>query len=297
MYSLVPTPLSPDAFHARIYAGEILHFNALAAMQTLVALTQDMLESAFHPFSPVEIHRHLDPERRITSFAARQREFSQSGEIKRRWREVFEEIGLDPSGVARDQLYLRFQPDESGGQAASRARTTATIAFHRDTWGSNLYAQTNWWAPVYPITAGRTVAMYPALWSRAVRNTSAEFDLAAILARSAVQGRNAVDVDEAIPHLAEEVSAELAIPVVVAPGTTIAFSGAHAHAGVPNRTGSTRISLETRTVWIDDVRSGRGAPNVDGKASWMSPGLFRRLSDGAPLNEVLQMGRLEPYLP
>jgi hypothetical protein len=45
--------------------------------------------------------------------------------------------------------------------------------FHRDTWGTNLYAQVNWWAPVYPITAGRTVALYPTLWSRPVANTSA----------------------------------------------------------------------------------------------------------------------------
>lgn len=40
MYSLVPTRLSPDAFHARIYAGEILRFDRLAAMQALVALSR-----------------------------------------------------------------------------------------------------------------------------------------------------------------------------------------------------------------------------------------------------------------
>ena len=60
MYSLVATPLSSEAFHARVYAGEILRFDRLAAMQALVVHTRDMLASAFHPFSPVEIHRHLD---------------------------------------------------------------------------------------------------------------------------------------------------------------------------------------------------------------------------------------------
>ncbi|HKD55442.1 MAG TPA: hypothetical protein VKB72_14600, partial [Steroidobacteraceae bacterium] len=70
--------------------------------------------------------------------------------------------------------------------------------------------------------------------------------------------------------------------------------GAHAHVGIPNHTDLTRISLETRTVSISDVQAQRGAPNVDGEARWVAPGLFRRLSDGAPLNAILGCGRLVP---
>jgi hypothetical protein len=82
------------------------------------------------------------------------------------------------------------------------------------------------------------------------------------------------------------------VPVVLAPGEVIAFSSAHAHAGIANHTGFTRISLETRTVSIEDVRAGRGAPNVDGRSRWVAPGLFRRLSDGAPMNVLLGVDRL-----
>ena len=85
------------------------------------------------------------------------------------------------------------------------------------------------------------------------------------------------------------------MPVVIEPGEIIAFSSAHAHVGVPNHTGLTRVSLETRTVSIADVRAGRGAPNVDSRGRWAPPGMFRRLSDGRALHELLGCEPLIPY--
>ncbi|MBE1205328.1 hypothetical protein [Aminobacter carboxidus] len=295
MYSNIAQVLGPRALHDRIYAGDILRFSALAPMRELVSFTRAFLEDAFAPFEPVEIHRHLSHQEQTESFAQCQRAFARSPEVRLLWRNVFEACGLDAQELARDALYLRFQPHQDPGTVVPRARTTATIAFHRDTWGSNLYAQTNWWAPIYDIDEGRTFAIYPSLWDRPVANTSTDFDLSALLERSKSGGRNAVDADAAIPHLTEELEVGDAIPVVIAPGETIAFSSAHAHAGVPNSTGLTRISLETRTLWIDDVRSGRGAPNVDGFARWMSPGMFRRLSDETPLHDILGMNRIELF--
>jgi len=192
-------------------------------------------------------------------------------------------------------LHLRFQPHREPEQLTPRARTTATIAFHRDTWGSNLYAQTNWWAPVYPVTAGRTFALYPGLWQRPLLNSSVTFDMRAILQRSHQDGRNAVDADEAIPHLLEAIDSQEGIAVEIEPGSLIAFSGAHAHAGVGNSTGLTRISFETRSVLIADVMAGLGAPNIDGYAPWQTPGLFRRMSDGKRLSEILGCGVIERY--
>jgi hypothetical protein len=90
------------------------------------------------------------------------------------------------------------------------------------------------------------------------------------------------------------VDPEGGVPVVLEPGEIIAFSSAHAHVGVPNHTGLTRISLETRTVRISDVKAGRGAPDVDGAAHWVAPGMFHRLSDGAALNALLCCERMVP---
>ena len=97
------------------------------------------------------------------------------------------------------------------------------------------------------------------------------------------------------PRPLRPVDAEDGVPVVIEPGEIIAFSSAHAHVGVPNHTGLTRVSLETRTVSIADVRAGRGAPNIDGRGRWAAPGMFRRLSDGRALHELLGCEPLIPY--
>lgn len=295
MYSSLQRPGSARQFHDRIYAGEIIRIAELPAMAALVALTRAWLEDALHPWAPPEIHRYLSHDEQTLRFAQCQNAFARSKEVREHWRAVVESLGLAPDALACDRLHLRFQPHREPRQSTPRARTTATIAFHRDTWGSNLYAQTNWWAPIYPITTGRTFALYPHLWQQALRNCSADFDMRAILERSHRDGRNAVDADEAIPHLLEAIDPQQGVAVDIAPGSLIAFSGAHAHAGVGNSTGLTRISFETRSVLIDDVLAGLGAPNIDGHAPWRTPGLFRRMSDTRRLNEILGCGFIEPY--
>jgi len=103
------------------------------------------------------------------------------------------------------------------------------------------------------------------------------------------------DPGDIVPKPLERLDLRQAQPVVIDCGSIIAFSSQHAHAGIQNNSGLTRISLETRTLVIDDYLSGRGAPNVDGRARWASPGLFRRLSDGTPLVEILGLDRLIPF--
>ena len=295
MYSSLQIPGSARQFHDRIYAGDIIRIAELPAMAALVALTRAWLEDALHPWAPPEIHRYLSHDEQTLRFAQCQNAFARSKEVREHWRAVVESLGLAPDALACDRLHLRFQPHREPRQSTPRARATATIAFHRDTWGSNLYAQTNWWAPIYPITTGRTFALYPHLWQQALRNCSADFDMRALLERSHRDGRNAVDADEAIPHLLEAIDPQQGVAVDIAPGSLIAFSGAHAHAGVGNSTGLTRISFETRSVLIDDVLAGLGAPNIDGHAPWRTPGLFRRMSDTRRLNEILGCGFIEPY--
>ena len=158
MYSPFAVPGSARQFHDRLYAGEILRINEAPAMLALVEHTRAMLEEALLPWPPTHMHRHLIHEQQAVLFAKCQGAFAGSREIQGLWRAVIESQGLEAQALACDRLHLRFQPHREADARASRARVTATIAFHRDTWGSNLYAQTNWWAPIYPITTGRTFA-------------------------------------------------------------------------------------------------------------------------------------------
>jgi hypothetical protein len=293
MYTAPPPDI--DALHDALFAGAIVRFEALAAMRDLMGFARAFAEERLAPHDPVRIHEALDRQALAETLSAVQRAFANAPEAKRLWRALFEAIGFDPETTARDRLMLRFQPPIPADGEAHRARSTATVGFHRDSWGTNLPAQVNWWAPVWPITAGRTFAFLPELFDRPLANDSAGFDLARVMAfnRAADPG---ADRPRMSPRPLEEIDPALGRPVVIAPGEIIAFSAQHAHVGVPNHTGLTRISLETRTLRFADVAAGRGAPNVDGRALWVAYALFRRLSDGKPLADVLGVKPLEPFV-
>lgn len=283
-------PSDPAAFRSGLYAGEIYRFSALPQMAAIAAFTRAFVEEHLAPYPPTEIHRHIDPEQIGDRLREAQRAYTQSPEAKGLWRALFEAAGLDPQDTARDRLMLRFQVHAEPGVSLPRSRGIATVGFHRDSWGTNIPAQVNWWAPVWPITAGRTFAIHPRLWDVPIANDSPDFDLADVMERVRTAPET-LGPGQYAPRPTQPIDPAGGVPVVLEPGEIIAFSSAHAHVGVPNHTGLTRVSLETRTVSISDVRAGRGAPDVDGHARWVAPGMFRRLSDGAPLNTLLGCDR------
>jgi len=191
-------------------------------------------------------------------------------------------IGVDLPRTCWDWLQLRVLPH---GDAHASQRT-ARLDFHRDTWSSNVYAQTNWWTPIYPITADRTIAFYPAYWSGPLPNTSGSWDLEDIRARQKGGAPDAASIP-VVPEPCEPVDTSAELRMVIEPGDLVCFSGAHLHAGVPNQTGAARFSVEVRTVNIDDVVSGRGAPNMDGAAPRVALEWFRRVEDGRPPRQFI----------
>jgi hypothetical protein len=68
----------------------------------------------------------------------------------------------------------------------------------------------------------------------------------------------------------------------------LCFSGAHLHASVPNTSGSTRFSVELRTVTGDDIQARRGAPNVDGEALRVAWRWFTGITSSASLAELAE---------
>jgi hypothetical protein len=137
-------------------------------MPALAALTRALVEERLAPHAPVEIHRHLPPAELAVRLGEVQRDYSGSDDVKRAWCALFEDVGLDLEDTGRDRLVLRFQVHSDRGAALSHARSTATVGFHRDSWGTNLPAQVNWWAPVWrtPTPALRITPGSPASRSR-----------------------------------------------------------------------------------------------------------------------------------
>ena len=292
MYTEFAPGSDVDVLHDALFQGAIARLNNLKEMSAIVGFTQNFLEERLAPIEPVRIH---EMEHDLGGRCAElKREYANSGRVKELWKNLFEAVGLDPQMAMRDRLTLRFQPPRPPSGERPWTRSTATVAFHRDTWGTNLYAQVNWWAPVYPITAGRTFAFLPELFGQPLKNNSSEFDIVALMERNRGRGLP-VGEGEMVPQLQEQIDLSIAQSVTISPGELIVFSSQHAHVGIVNSTGLTRISLETRTLRLTDLETGRGAPNVDGRARWVSYGMFRRIADGKPLPEILGVSPFVPY--
>ena len=291
MYTVAEPSMSVRQFCDAIYDGEIVLFRQPDTVCALVEFTRAFCERALNPSHPTA--NHTD-KRSLEGLADLHRRYTRDEQAKQHWRTVFEDIGFDAACIAVDRLFLRFQTPQTHTRHRVNVRT-GPLPHHRDTWGSNLYSQVNWWAPVYPVTADNSMALYPAYWTRKTENTSRDYDLPCVIRRNREKGLQAVKPDEVVPILRQSVDERKAQPVLVQPGDLIAFSGAHLHASIPNASAVTRVSLETRTILIEDTLAARGAPNIDGHSRWMAPGWFRRLCDQERLSSLLQVEPVCPY--
>ncbi len=253
-----------------VYGGGLLVFEKVPPMVELCAYADGLIREAFETGDPVRAQFELGRDEYLSRVEALQRRFRGDGTARELFLAALGHAGVDLRRTFWDWLYLRVSPhgDEHAG------RRTAGLGFHRDTWSSDMYAQTNWWAPIYPITAGRTVAFYPAYWEKPLKNASREWDLEEIRA-----GTSSAPV---VPGPTEAVDTASELRPVIEPGDLLLFSGAHLHASVPNTTGLARFSVEVRTVDAGDSADGRGAPNVDGEAPRVASGWFRHVEDGTP---------------
>ena len=268
----------PPLDRERVYRGELLVFRELPAMLALVARARAMAEAAFAPYSPPLAQGALGPEDFLARAAALRRGFMRDPEARAAFRAVIESLGLDPALTYADRLILRLQPS---GDTHS-GRRVRDLPPHRDTWGSNLMSQVNLWGPVFPLEPGATMAIWPTLFDRPVPNTSADWDLERL--------REAPGRYPLLPVLRgpvpNETGAATELPILIEDGDLLCFSGAHLHASRPNRSGRVRVSVDSRTVDLGDIRAGRGAVNVDGNAPHTGRDWFHRVSDGAPLAEA-----------
>lgn len=282
MTSLVRvTPGALDDEHRRelVYGGDLLVFEDVGPMAELCALVDALIRDTLDTQDPVGAQVEMEKDDYLARVETLQKRFREHPEARRLFLAALERVGVDLDRTYRDWLYLRVLP--SGERYASGR--AAKLGFHRDTWSSNVYSQTNWWAPIYPITPGRTLAFYPGYWSRPLKNTSGGWDLEDVRAR-----RCAGEPVALVPEPDEPVDIASELRPVISPGDLLRFSGACLHASVPNATGIARFSIEVRTVDAIDAALDRGAPNLDGEAPRVALNWFSHVHDGVPLTEVVR---------
>lgn len=270
----VSGPLEDDQRQQAIFAGTLLIFKHVEAMGALCSYVDELLRRTLVSENPVRAQFEMNRRDYLDRVAAAQKEFRASPHTTTLLRRVLEEAGVDSGSSYWDRPYLRVSPDDDGHDD----RRTQKLGAHRDTWASNIYSQTNWWAPIYPITDGRAIAFYPQYWTQRLENTSATWDLEEVMSGK---------ISVITPEAEEPVDTSSELRVVLEPGDLLAFSGAHLHASVPNTTGLARFSIEVRTADVGCEIAGRGAPNLDGDAPHVATRWFRRVADKQPLTTAM----------
>lgn len=272
-----------DDVAGRAFAGELVQLQGLPAVAEFVAAARAFVEDRLP--DPTRVHERLDADELATTAAGLRRAFRAEPVLLDGYARVLVALGLDPDRTFGDRLHLRILPPVALGASAravgAAQRPITGTRWHRDTWGSGVRAQLNWWLPLWPITAQRTLEFLPAYWDRELANTSPAWDV------TRLRDPAARATMPTIPEATEPIDDAAPLRPVPAVGDLLVFSGAQLHGTVPNTTDRTRLSVETRTVHLDDLDAGRGAPAGDSRPPHVAWHWFGGMTDGRSLADVV----------
>jgi hypothetical protein len=281
---LFDPPLSDEAWRSEIYNGKIIILSPTPEMRELVEHTREMVEDAFAPLDPRSAHKGLPVEKCVAILAALKPSYIHHPRTKQLVQQVLRAYGCSADKTYQDVPRLRC--------AFPSYYLTTGIAYahhpHRDTWYSAPMCQFNWWAPIYEFVAENGMSFHPRYWTRGVKNGSSDFNYYRWNAESRKDAAKHIGRDTRVqPHAEEPLELEPELRFVVPPGGAIVFSGAQLHSTVPNTTDTVRWSIDFRTVNVDDVVAGRGAPNIDSASTGTSLRDFVRAADFAAFPEEI----------
>lgn len=255
-------PISDKERAKRCFKGELIIYKNVPAMHELITYADDLLSDAFTGIEPIEAQHHFWPEEFLQRSGNVQKVFRTNEQPKQLFFKALEQCGVDLANTYYDHFPMRIVPfgsDYNGGK-------NSLIGHHRDTWGSNVHSQINWWAPIYELEAERTIAIYPDYWNKAIANTTAIWSFDSYIEKQKEAKPGHKGSYPSAPTAEENVDESGVIKVILETGDILNFSSAHLHASVPNTTEIPRFSVEMRTVNIQDVEANRKAHNVDNEA-------------------------------
>lgn len=272
--------LSDRERRAELYRGSIFVHSPLPSGLKLCSFAREMIERAFHPFDPLKVQEHLAVEQCVEILSVLKPKFIHHPRSKECIQGMLAELGCDLEKTYFDVPRLRtaFPADYLSSGIA--------YAFHphRDTWYSAPFSQVNWWMPVYDIYPENSMAFHPRYWSEPVRNSSQSYNYYEWNRVNRKSAAEHIKTDTRVqPHALDPIEPEPQFRLVTQVGEVILFSAAHLHSTVPNTCGSTRYSIDFRTVHLDDVWSRSGAPNIDSACTGTTMRDYLRGTDFSPI--------------
>ena len=265
----------------RLFGGDVLIYTQVPEIAAFAAYTREMITELFAPHDPLTISTVYSPEELADMLI----------EFKPRWihdprsmehvRTIARALGCEPGKIHADVPKLRTAFPQGG------LSTGIAYAFqaHRDTWHAAPKAQINWWMPVWPVAENNIMEFYPHGFGAQVENNSEIYNYYEWNEVNRKQAAQHVRSDtREQPKLQTEIVRN-ELKLVVPNAGLILFSGAQLHETVPNTSGLARYSVDFRTVHIDDVRAGVGAPVADVACTGTAMRDFKRMTDGASFTE------------
>ncbi|NUR85077.1 MAG: hypothetical protein HOY71_13415 [Nonomuraea sp.] len=278
------SPMMDDERRGRIFKGDLFVYPPAPAICELIDFTRELIAEAFGAADPTTAQHDMPVEEFAAVLAKLKPRFIHHPECKRLLPAVLEERGFDPELTYFDVPRLRTST--SDGYLDSGI--SYSYHAHRDCWYAAPFNQVNWWFPVFDVVPENVFALHPDYFDRPVRNGSGRYDYDHwVKDERPAAAKHIYSDTRDQPKPEEEVDLSSELRIVAPPGGALLFSGAHLHSTVRNTSGRTRFSIDFRTVNLDDVRSGRGAPNVDATCLGTTLRDYMRCTDLERLPEEL----------
>jgi hypothetical protein len=276
------SPLSDPIRREHLYNGRLFVFSPRASTIALCEFARSTIEDAFDRKDPRTAQYSMPVEEFVSICAPLKPRFIHHPTTLKLIKDVVEELGCGLNDTYIDVPRLRMVTH--GGYLTSGVGYAHHP--HRDTWYSAPMCQLNWWLPIYPFDADSSMAFHPRYWAQPIRNGSSRFNYYQWNMDGRKNAAKHITSDTRVqPHAEEPLDLEPEVRIVCPPGGIVMFSAAQLHSTVPNTSSLTRFSIDFRTVNIDDVVAGRGAPNIDSAPVGTSLRDFRRAADLAPISD------------
>jgi hypothetical protein len=281
MRLLCESTLHEPERRASLLRGEVHLFSATQETRALCSAMRARLAEALPESDPKQAQHLLSSEELFTRIRHLRLWLAQ-GALREELRAVLAAFGCQPDTTYFDSLRLRAIT--SGGHQ----NPAAAPAYypHRDVWFANPSCQLNWWLPLFEVRQEQGLGFYPTYWEKPIKNDSSCFDYDEFLSSGGWQAYGDGIKSQQHHSTIKEALTEAPVQLASAPDSLLLFAGAHLHASIPHNTSETRFSVEFRSLSLDDLRAGRGAPNLDNASRGSTLRDFLRLSDGLPFDEV-----------
>lgn len=274
--------LSDEDRRHHLYNGQIFVYSTCPSATSMIEFAREMIEEAFAPLDPRKAQYSLSVEEYAAILAKLKPAFIHHPKSKQFLQGILSELGCDLNKTYFDVPRMRTSTSDS--------YLTSGIAYafhpHRDTWYSAPACQLNWWFPIYDVEPDNVMAFHPRYWSQPVKNGSSGYNYYEWNKENRKNAAQHIKKDtRKQPHAEEPMEIDPQVRIVAQPGGVMIFSGAQMHSTVPNTSGSTRFSIDFRTVHLDDVVAKRGAPNVDSACTGTTMRDYLRGDDFARIPE------------